>query len=156
YSPMFSVKRLIFRWEPKICGKRVGVIRLTPEDHGLIGNAQPSRSLDYRVEHRLQVESRAADDLQHITRRGLIFERLLEIARALTQFIQEPRVFHCDDRLGCEVLQERDLLVGERSHFLTIDHKVAKQDFIFAQCYSKQGAANAGVSQFAEAQIVAI
>ena len=33
---------------------------------------------------------------------------------ALAQFAQEPRVLHRDDRLRGEVLQQRDLLVGER------------------------------------------
>src|SRR5260370_39928344 len=49
----------------------------------LIGAAQSYRSGDYRFQHRLQIERRAADDLEHIAGRGLVFERFFEIARTL-------------------------------------------------------------------------
>ena len=35
---------------------------------------------------------------------------------ALTQFVQQPRVLHCNHRLRREILQQRDLLVREWSH----------------------------------------
>ncbi len=35
--------------------------------------------------------------------------------------VNEPRVLHRDDRLRGEVLQQCDLLVGERPHFLAVD-----------------------------------
>ena len=35
--------------------------------------------------------------------------------------VNQPRVLHRDDRLRREVLQQRDLLVGERAHFLAVD-----------------------------------
>jgi hypothetical protein len=47
-----------------------------------IGIAEPRGGFDERVEHRLQVEGRAANDLQHIAGRGLVFERLFEVVRA--------------------------------------------------------------------------
>ena len=40
--------------------------------------------------------------------------------RAFAQFAQQPRVLHRNDRLGREVLEQRDLLVGERADFLAI------------------------------------
>src|SRR5215813_11654513 len=40
----------------------------------VVGTAQVRRSLDQCVEHWLQVESRATDDLQDIARGGLVFE----------------------------------------------------------------------------------
>ena len=40
-----------------------------------------------------------------------------KIAGALAQFAEQPRVLHRDDRLGGEVLQQRDLLVGKWPHF---------------------------------------
>src|SRR6516164_7910506 len=46
------------------------------------GPAEPRRRLDDRVQNRLQIESRAADDLQYVAGRRLVFERLLKIARA--------------------------------------------------------------------------
>jgi hypothetical protein len=52
----------------------------------------------------LQIEGRAADHLQNVAGRGLVVERLLKIARALSQFVEQPRVLHRDDRLRGEVL----------------------------------------------------
>ena len=72
----------------------------TPE----IRSAQPGGGLDQCVEHRLQIEGRAADDLEHIAGRGLVFERFFEVAGALLQFAEQPRVFHRDHRLGGKVL----------------------------------------------------
>jgi hypothetical protein len=37
---------------------------------------------------------------------------------ALTQFVHQPRILHCDDRLLGKVLQQRDLLISERPYFL--------------------------------------
>ena len=87
----------------------------------MIGIAQPRCGFDQRVEHRLQIEGRAADDLEHVAGRGLVFERFFEIAGALAQFAEQPRVLHRDDRLRREVLQQRDLLVGERADFLAVN-----------------------------------
>src|SRR4051812_4997821 len=53
---------------------------IRPEDERQVGGAQLCGGFDERVEHGLQVEGRAADDLQHIAGRGLVFERFLQIA----------------------------------------------------------------------------
>jgi hypothetical protein len=52
-------------------------------DEGHLGVAQPHASFDQRIDHRLQVEGRAADDLQHVAGRGLVFERRVGSARRL-------------------------------------------------------------------------
>ena len=38
----------------------------------------------------------------------------------MAQFVKQPSVFNCDDRLGGKVLYQFDLLVGERAHFLSV------------------------------------
>src|SRR3984893_14508717 len=102
--------------------------------------AQPRCGLDQCIQHRLQIECRAADDLEHIARRGLVFERFFEIARALAQFVEQPCILHCDDRLRREALQERDLLVGERTDFRATCHDIAEEHVILAQRYEQTGA----------------
>ena len=52
---------------------------------------------------------------------------------------EQPRILHRDHRLGGEVLQQRDLLVGERPHLLAIDSDVAEQDVVLAQRHSEHG-----------------
>ena len=42
----------------------------------MIRLAQPGRRLDQRVEHRLQIEGRAADDLEHVGGGGLLLQRI--------------------------------------------------------------------------------
>ena len=68
--------------------------------------AQPCGRLDQRVEHRLQIEGRAADDLEHVGGGGLLLQRF-------AQLVEQPRVLDSDDGLGGEVLDQLDLLVGE-------------------------------------------
>ena len=51
----------------------------------VLGLAKRVRRLDDRVEHRLQVDRRAADDLQDLGGRGLLLQRLGQLAvRACT------------------------------------------------------------------------
>jgi GAF domain-containing protein len=48
--------------------RRVLVDRaLQADDRGHVGFTQSGRRLDQRIEHRLQIEGRAADDLEHVT-----------------------------------------------------------------------------------------
>jgi hypothetical protein len=46
---------------------------------------------------------RAADDVEHLAGRGLVFERFFEVARARLQFAEQPRILHRNDRLRREV-----------------------------------------------------
>ena len=72
---------------------------------------KPHGIFNHRVEHRSKVAGRGVDDLQYLGGRGLLLQCLARLG-------QEPRVLHRDDRLRREILQQRDLLVGERPHFL--------------------------------------
>ena len=74
-------------------------------DHGFVGIADPRRGLDQRLQHGFEIRAGSTDDLQHIARRGLIFERLFELVRAFAQFTEQPRVLHRDHRLRREILQ---------------------------------------------------
>ena len=61
--------------------------------------AKIDRTGDNGLQHGVQVECGPADDLQHIAGRGLVFERLLEIAGALAQLVEQPRILDRDHRL---------------------------------------------------------
>jgi len=73
--------------------------------------AEPRRLAENGVEYRSEVARRLVDDLQHLGGGSLLLERL-------ARFGDEARIFHRDHRLRREVLQERDLLLGERPHIL--------------------------------------
>ena len=88
---------------------REAVQRLTEEravaltrDGADIGVAQSCCGLDERIEHRLQVEGRAADDLQHLGRRRLLLQRLGELGGARLDLLEQARILDRDDGLVCE------------------------------------------------------
>ena len=62
-------------------------------------SASQSRAaeFDQRLQHRLQIEGRAADDLEHVGGGGLLLQRF-------AQLVEQPRVLDGDDGLGGEVL----------------------------------------------------
>jgi hypothetical protein len=62
----------------------------------------------------LHIGGRAADDVEHVAGRGLVFERLFEVARAGLQFTEQPRILNRDDRLVGEGADQFDLPLGER------------------------------------------
>ncbi|MFZ1152920.1 MAG: hypothetical protein WAR76_24835 [Xanthobacteraceae bacterium] len=80
---------------------------LVQKNNRIISVAMPRGRLDERIEHRLKIEGRAANDLEHVGSGGLLLERL-------PQFVEQPRVLDGDDGLSGEVCNQRDLLVGER------------------------------------------
>ena len=73
-----------------------------------LGLAQPSRVVGYRVEHRLQIARRGADDLQDVCGRGLPLQRLLRL-------VEEPDVLDRDHGLIREGLDELYLFLIERA-----------------------------------------
>ena len=75
--------------------------------------AQPHGALHDRVEDRLHVGLRPAHDAQDFAGRGLLLERLGEIAVARPQLGEQPHVLDGDDRLIGKGLDERDLLLLE-------------------------------------------
>ena len=54
--------------------------------------------------------------------------------------VMQPRVLHRDDRLRREVLQQRDLLVGERPDLLAVGDNGAEQRIVLAQRHEEIGA----------------
>ena len=57
---------------------------------------------------------------------------LSEIARSLTQFVEQPRILDGDDSLGSEGLKQRNLLVRKRLRFDPTEVNCAERD-AFAQ-----------------------
>src|SRR5262249_36742644 len=68
--------------------------------------AEPNGRLHQRVEHLLQIEGRAADELEHVSRRRLLLQRLLGL-------VEQPRVLDRDQRLVAERFRQRDVAFTE-------------------------------------------
>src|SRR5262245_34350722 len=100
----------------KAVGRRMPkrTVSFRPENIREIRLAQLGRRLDQRVQHRLQVERRAADYLKHVSSGCLLLQRL-------AQLVEQSRVLNGNDGLGGEVRNQRNLLVGEGANLLVVD-----------------------------------
>jgi len=87
--------------------------------------------LHERIEHRLQVEGGAADDLEHVGGRGLPLE-------GFAQLVEQARVLDRDDGLRGEVLDQLDMLVREWQHLLAKDGNCAKEVVFFQHWHDKK------------------
>ena len=99
------------------------------------GLAKTHNGLDERIEHRLQIERRTADDLEHLRRCRLLPQRFGADRRYAGATRSQSRVLDGDDGLGGEVLKQRDLLVGKGSHFLAIDINCADEFAVLQHRY---------------------
>src|SRR5271166_5037669 len=91
----------------------VEVVRAA-EEVRTFGFAQSNRGFEERVEHRLQIKGRTADDLEHIGGSGLLLKRF-------AQLVEQPRVLNGNKCLVGEIPDELDLLLGERTNLLPIN-----------------------------------
>ena len=66
------------------------------------------------------MKSRAADDLEHVGCRGLLFQRF-------AQLVEQAGVLDGDNRLSGEILHQLDLLLGERPDLLAVNGDRADQ-----------------------------
>ncbi len=78
------------------------------------GVAQSHRLFEHRIEHGGEVGGRTVDDLQHLRGRGLLLQRLAEVAVAALQFAEQSGVLDGDSRLVGKSLEELDLGGSER------------------------------------------
>src|SRR5262252_1820382 len=89
---------------------RAGV--LLAHNRGHLRLAKSCRRLCQRIEHRLEIETRAANDLKYVSGGRLLLQRF-------AQFVEQPRILDGDHGLVGEILYQVDLFVGERPHLLT-------------------------------------
>ena len=80
--------------------------------------------------------------MQDFRGRRLLFQRFGEIGRTLAQFVEQPRVLDGDHRLGGEVMDKLDLLVGKRANLLAVQAERADQ-FVLLQHRNSQSCPNA-------------
>src|SRR5262245_14327430 len=103
---IFRELYIFLRQETTRCNGVAGAVSRKPDVRQL-RHAQSSSGFDQRLKHGLQIEGRAADDLEHVRRGGLLLQRL-------AQLVEQARVLDRDDRLGGKVREQINLLVGER------------------------------------------
>ena len=63
-------------------GDRTKNITLTDEEQEVVGATKPGRAVDQRLEHRLEIRLRLADDAQDVAGRRLLIERRGQVSVA--------------------------------------------------------------------------
>src|SRR5262245_28265402 len=82
------------------------------EEEALVGLTKTGRVLNKRLQYRLEVERRSADDLQDLACGGLLLQGLGQLAVPGLELLEQTHVLDGDHRLVGERLEERRLLVG--------------------------------------------
>ena len=91
-------------------------VPLAESQHHVIDPTNPGGALDDGVEDRLHVRRRAADDAEHLGRRGLMLQSLAQFRIALLEFLEQPHVLDGDDGLVGESFKKLNLLIGKWSN----------------------------------------
>src|SRR5262249_50236885 len=107
-------------------------LSVLPVDEAPVRSAEPHRVLDEAIEDRLEIEGRAADELENLAGGRLLGQRLGEVAVADLQFFEGPDVLDGDYGLVREGLEEGDLPVAEGPHLGTADVDGADGTTVFA------------------------
>src|SRR5450631_4231176 len=100
-------------------------VTLAPPDDASIRLTQCNRRPNESRKHGLQIESRAADDLEHVGGGGLLLQRFGQITSARLHLIKQACVLNRDHSLVCESRHELDLLLSKWVHLIAGEHKNA-------------------------------
>src|SRR5215471_7757434 len=65
---------------------------LLPRYRGVVGAAKTASRFNERLQHRLEVEGRTADDLEHVGSSSLLPERIAQLLRARLHLLEQARV----------------------------------------------------------------
>src|SRR5262249_15779543 len=88
--------------------------------HAKLGIADASGIFEHRMENGSEFARRAADDLQHLRGRGLLFQRLRQFLRARLDLVEQAHILDCNYRLVGKSLEQFNLLLGERPQGATL------------------------------------
>src|SRR5262249_10952539 len=96
-----------------------------------------------RLQDRLEIKSRAADDLEYVGGRSLLLKRF-------AQLVEQASTLDRDDRLRGEGLDPLDLLVRKRADLLAIDADRADQLILLDHRGDKERASAAEIGEHNE------
>ena len=90
------------------------VVPLFEEDRAPAAAREPHRRVDQRLQHAVEIEHRAADDLQHVGGGGLLLQSLLRL-------VEQPRVLDRDDGLIGEGADDFGVFSRECAGFASVE-----------------------------------
>src|SRR5262249_33701171 len=121
------------------------VVPLAESQHYVINTTNLCRALNDRIEHRLHIRRRAADDAEYLRRCRLMFQRLAQFRIAFLDLLEQSHVFNCDHRLVGKSLQQCDLLFSKRTDLHPMNRDRADRR-AFSEHRRRQQRANAETS----------
>ena len=90
-------------------------IALAQRDCAHVRSGQAHCGVDQRLQDGLKIEGRSADCLENIRCRGLLLQRLAEVARPCLHLVEQADILDGDHRLVGEGLDQLDLARRERA-----------------------------------------
>src|SRR5262249_40449101 len=81
-------------------------VSLSESQHHIINPANPSGAFDDRIQNRLHICRRAADNTEHLGRCRLMFEGFPQFCVAFLDLLEQSHVLNGDDRLVSEGLKQ--------------------------------------------------
>ena len=82
---------------------------MAAEDFTAARVAQTHRGRDQRPQHGVEIEGCPADGFEHIGGRGLLLQKLFEVARLRLHLVEQARILDGDHRLVSEASDQLDL-----------------------------------------------
>ena len=89
-------------------------VPLAESQQHIINPTNPGGALDDRVEDRLHVRGRPADDAEHLGGCRLMLQGLAQFCVALLHLLEQPHVLDGDHGLVSEGFEKRDLLLSRK------------------------------------------
>ncbi len=106
---------VVFMRKAKACNVRI-CVSFWAMDSSAVRLAEACCGLDEGIEHRLQIESRAADDLQHVGGGRLLSEGFSQFLCARLHFVEQAYILDRNHRLVGKCRDQLDLLISEWLH----------------------------------------
>src|SRR5262249_11515091 len=106
---------------------------LIESQHKVVNPANPGGALDDRVEDRLNVRRRTADNAEHLGRCRLMLQGFAQFRVALLDLLEQPHVLNRDHCLVGKSFEELNMLLGKRANLHPTDHDSPDCDFLTQQ-----------------------
>src|SRR4030095_977795 len=116
------------------------LISLPESQRHIINPTNPSSALDDRIQDRLHVCGRAADNAEHLGCCRLMLQGLAQYCIALLNLLEQSHVFDGDNGLVGEGFEKGDLFVGERTNLRAADGNSPNRETLAQQRHGKHRA----------------
>src|SRR5262245_29351712 len=121
------------KWYRTKMSPRNHLVLFGESQYHVINAANPRGALDDRIEHRLHVRRRAADDAEHLGRGRLMLQGLSQFCVSLLDLLEQSDILDSDDSLVGKGFEQSNLLVRERPDLPSQD-----QDSANGNAFTKQ------------------